>query len=126
MGKDGISLSEYYSGSHSGSSTTKTTTVTTTTTTTTSTTTTTTTTAPANVVYGDANEDKEVNMADAVLVMQYLSNPDTYGEGKPDGITKNGLANADCCNPGDGVTNADAAAIQGYKLGIVEALPVTD
>ena len=126
MGKDGISLSEYYSGSQSGSSTTKTTTVTTTPTTTTSTTTTTTTTTPANVVYGDANEDKEVNMADAVLVMQYLSNPDTYGEGKPDGITKNGLVNADCCNPGDGVTNADAAAIQGYKLGIVEALPVTD
>ena len=75
---------------------------------------------------GDANCDGSVNMADAVLIMQYLANPDVYGEGKPDGITKQGLSNADCCNSGDGVTNADAAAIQEYKLGLIDKLPKTD
>ena len=62
-------------------------------------------------------------MADAVLIMQYLANPDVYGVGKPDGITKKGLDNADVCMRGDGVTNADASAIQEYKLGLIEKLP---
>ena len=76
---------------------------------------------------GDANCDKEVNMADAVLIMQSQANPDVYGLGKPDGITAVGLANADVAggasdNGGDGVTNADAAAIQEFKLGLRETL----
>ncbi len=82
--------------------------------------------ASPDILYGDANEDGSVNMADAVLIMQYLSNPDVYGEGKPDGITKNGLKLADCYTPGDGVTNADASAIQEYKLGIIESLPASE
>ncbi len=105
--------------------TTTTTTRTTTTTTTTSTTSTTTTTSPTPnpTLIGDANCDNEVNMADAVLIMQYLANPDVYGVGKSDGITRQGLANADCCTPGDGVTNADAGAIQEFKLSIIQSLP---
>ncbi len=79
---------------------------------------------PSGVVYGDANCDKNVNMADAVLIMQYLANPDVYGVGKPDGITKDGLDNADVSSRGDGVTNADASAIQEYKLGLISKLPV--
>nr|AEV59153.1 scaffoldin C [Ruminococcus flavefaciens] len=72
---------------------------------------------------GDANCDKEVNMADAVLIMQSQANPDVYGLGKADGITATGAANADVAGGtsdkgGDGVTNADAAAIQEYKLGL--------
>ena len=79
---------------------------------------------PKVTLYGDANCDKQVNMADAVLVMQYLSNPDVYGEGKKDGITSTGLANADVYGGGDGVTNSDASTIQEYKLGLVSKLPV--
>ena len=101
-------------------------TTTTTTTTTTSTTTSTTTTSQLKVtLWGDANCDKEVNMADAVLVMQYLSNPDTYGLGKPDGISELGRLNADVYDNGDGVTNSDASAIQEYKLGLKDTLPVS-
>ena len=55
-------------------------------------------------LYGDANCDFEVSMADAVLIMQSLANPDKY---VLDGI---GRINADM--DGDGITNADALAIQ--------------
>ena len=72
---------------------------------------------------GDANCDNDVNMADAVLIMQYLSNPDIYGVGKADGITEKGLENADVYG-NDGVTNADALAIQEYRLALIEKLPV--
>ena len=78
-----------------------------------------------DILWGDANCDNEVNMADAVLVMQYLANPDTYGLNKPDGITDRGRLNADVYDNGDGVTNSDASAIQEYKLGLVDALPVS-
>ena len=98
----------------------------TTTTSTTTTTTTTTTGIVDNKDLGNANCDKEVNMADAVLIMQYLANPDVYGVGKPDGITKKGLENGDCCDPGSGVTNADALSIQKFKLGIIPSLPEYD
>ena len=73
-----------------------------------------------DVLWGDANCDGEVNMADAVLVMQYLANPDTYGLNKPDGITEKGKANADVASHGDGITNNDALEIQSYKLGIID------
>ncbi len=62
----------------------------------------------------DANCDLEVNMADAVLIMQYISNPDKYGENGTDKnhITEQGKKNADIAGENDGVTNADALAIQ--------------
>ena len=47
-------------------------------------------------------------MADAVLIMQTLANPDKYK------LTENGRANADM--DGDGITNADALAIQKMLL----------
>ena len=71
---------------------------------------------------GDANCDTEVNMADAVLIMQALSNPDTYGLGKSEGITDRGWQNADVVGGGDGVTNLDAQEIQSFKLGLVDKL----
>lgn len=73
-----------------------------------------------DALWGDANCDGEVNMADAVLIMQYLANPDTYGLNKPDGITEKGKANADVASHGDGITNNDALEIQSYKLGIID------
>ena len=71
---------------------------------------------------GDANCDGEVNMADAVLVMQAISNPDKYGTGKPKGITSEGEAAADVDEPGSGLTNKDALKIQKYKLGLITSL----
>ena len=62
-------------------------------------------------------------MADAVLIMQYLSNPDVYGAGKPDGITADGLINGDVYEHGSGITNSDAVSIQSYKLGLIPSLP---
>ena len=65
-------------------------------------------------------------MSDAVLIMQALSNPDRYGinGSDPTHITAQGLMNADCCNPGDGVTNEDALAIQKLRLEIISTLPL--
>ena len=145
LGKNGISLGDYYAnyasseGSNidggskgnvkpsSTSTTTKTTTTTSKTTTTTTTSkTTTTTTIPVttgsnnpdvDIVYGDSNEDKKVNLADAVLIMQVKANPSKYS------LTAQGELNADCNAPGGGLTNADALAIQKYLLGLVKSLP---
>ncbi|MDE6678139.1 MAG: beta-mannosidase [Ruminococcus sp.] len=68
------------------------------------------------VTLGDANEDGNVNISDAVLIMQSISNPSEYK------LTKQGEENADVVD-GDGITNSDALAIQ-----LVEAklLKITD
>ena len=78
-----------------------------------------------DVVYGDANCDKSVDISDAVLVMQSIANPSKYGEKGTDKnhITEKGSVNADCSTPGDGVTNKDALAIQKYKLQLIKTLP---
>lgn len=77
------------------------------------------------LILGDANCDNELNMADAVLIMQSIANPDKFGENGTDKnhITEQGMENADCCNVGDGVTNADALAIQKYMLSLITSLP---
>ncbi len=98
------------------------TTTTTTTTTTSTTTTTTTTTTTGERTPGDSNCDGDVNLADAVLIMQYSANPDEYGLGKSKGMTQEGLANADVIGNNDGVTNLDALQIQKFKLGLVSKL----
>ncbi len=77
---------------------------------------------PEPTIYGDSNNDGEVNLSDAILIMQYVANPDVYGYGKRLGITAQGLANADVYG-NDGVTNRDALAIQKYKLSIISKLP---
>lgn len=59
---------------------------------------------PEPTLTGDATEDGEVNIADAVLIMQTLSNPDEYQ------LTPQGIANADIDS--DGVTAMDALTIQ--------------
>ncbi|MDE5771645.1 MAG: glycoside hydrolase [Ruminococcus sp.] len=58
------------------------------------------------VVYGDADESGDVNINDAVLIMQSIANPDKYK------LTEQGKANADVVDNGGGITNADALAIQ--------------
>lgn len=61
---------------------------------------------------GDANEDGEVSLADAVLIMQSLSNPDIFR------LTPQGKANADIYGDGDGVTAMDALQIQKIMIGL--------
>ncbi|MBR4627098.1 MAG: cellulose 1,4-beta-cellobiosidase [Ruminococcus sp.] len=70
-------------------------------------------------LWGDANCDGQVNMADAVLIMQSIGNPDKYGKGATEGITDKGEKNGDVENNGDGITNKDALKIQKYKLNLI-------
>ena len=70
-----------------------------------------------DILWGDANCDGQVNMADAVFVMQCVSNPDKYK------LTSKGEKNADVNENGNGITNKDALAIQKYKLNLISALP---
>ncbi|MDE7137897.1 MAG: hypothetical protein K2O29_05500 [Ruminococcus sp.] len=79
---------------------------TTTTTTTQTTTTTNTSTIRPDVAYGDADESGVVNINDAVLIMQYIANPDKYS------LSEQGKINADVVDNGNGITNSDALAIQ--------------
>ena len=67
-----------------------------------------------NANQGDANCDGIVNMADAVLIMQSLANPDKYGTNGTDErhLTAQGEKNADIAGDNDGVTNLDALAVQ--------------
>ena len=82
--------------------------------------------AEQSIVYGDANCDTNVNMADAVLVMQSIANGDEFGVGKPDGITEQGSANADVYLPGSGLTMLDAETIRSYVMELITSLPVTE
>ncbi|MBR3759685.1 MAG: dockerin type I repeat-containing protein [Ruminococcus sp.] len=81
-----------------------------------------------DVKYGDANADGNIALSDAIMIMQVIGNPDSYGMGgsDPSAITENGFNNADCCNPGDGLTNLDALAIQKYLLKLIPELPETN
>ena len=76
----------------------------------------------SDVVYGDANCDGSVSMADAVLIMQSIASPSKYGTNgtNEQHITLKGQNNADVSNRGDGVTNKDALAIQKNLLGLTE------
>ena len=107
------------------------TTTTTTTTTTSTTTTTTTTTAPIitttqndnggsvkeATVWGDANCDGKVNLGDAVLIMQSISNPSAFQ------LTDQGKVNADVYQNGSGITTQDATSIQKFLLQSITKLP---
>ena len=145
LGNNGLSLNEFYTtyasseGSNldggtvldkagkpveigsSGTTTTTTTDNKTTTTTGTTTTTTTNGNTTSGILYGDANVDQEVNVADAVLIMQSLSNPNEYK------LSEQGKKNADVVG-GDGVTAKDALAIQLIGLNLVkpEQFPLDD
>ena len=70
---------------------------------------------------GDANGDDDVNVADAVFIMQALSNPSEYK------ISEYCLEIADVVNKGDGVTSMDALAIQmiGINLLTADDFPIT-
>ena len=77
------------------------------------------------ILYGDANCDGSVDISDAVLIMQSLSNPSKYGLTGDDAshITMEGTINGDVTGSGDGITNSDALAIQKFLLKLIEILP---
>ena len=78
-----------------------------------------------NINYGDANCNGEVELSDAVLIMQSIANPSTYGinGNTPSHITSQGQLNSDVSGHNDGVTNNDALAIQKYCLKLISTLP---
>lgn len=73
--------------------------------------------ADTEVVYGDANTDGDVSIADAVLIMQAMVNADEYK------LSAQGVNNADVCNRGDGITSADALSIQKLIANLITELP---
>ena len=66
-----------------------------------------------NSVEGDSNCDGQLDMADAVLIMQSLANPNKHS------MTAQGRFNADL--GGDGITTGDALTIQRKLLGLDRA-----
>lgn len=69
---------------------------------------------------GDSNCDGRVTIADATAIIQALGNADEYS------LSEQGAKNADCYNPGDGVTGKDANAIQHLEAKLITQLPVIE
>ena len=65
-------------------------------------------------LWGDANCDGKVTIADATAIIQALGNADEYK------LSEQGAVNADVIDNGDGVTGADANAIQAIEAGFVK------
>ncbi|WP_296574537.1 glycoside hydrolase family 9 protein [Ruminococcus sp.] len=99
--------------------------VTTATTTSTATTATAATSETSVIMAGDANCDAQVDMGDAVLIMQALANPNKFGVTGSDEhhITQQGALNADVIGK-DGMTNEDAVTIQKYLLKLITSLQI--
>lgn len=70
-----------------------------------------------NTVYGDANLDSKVTLADALAILQFVANENKYPLGEQ------AKKNADCFNPGDGITGMDAVAVQLYDVNEITKLP---
>ncbi len=75
------------------------------------------TTATSPVLYGDANLDKKVTVADAVAILQHVALKDKYG------LEGEALDNADVFSRGDGVTAMDALSIQKFDAKVISELP---
>lgn len=78
-----------------------------------------------DVVWGDANCDGVVSMADAVLILQSLASPDKYGvNGSEAGhITAQGVKNGDVYENGSNLTASDASSIQKFCIKLISKLP---
>lgn len=71
----------------------------------------------ADTLYGDANCDGKVTIADATAIVQALGNEDEYA------LSEEGKNNADVYNRGDGVSGMDAVSIQKIEAGLLTTLP---
>lgn len=106
---NGISLSDYYGGTSIGDKTEPSTSATTDST-------------SEEIRFGDANCDGKVEIADATLILQFLTNKDEYS------LTSQGLLNADVIGNSDGVTASDALTIQKVDAGVYKLtdLPIKE
>ena len=80
---------------------------------------------PVNqTIWGDANCDYEVDLSDAILIMQSIANPNKYGLGGTSlsAITEKGKLQADVDTSVKGVTGDDAVMIQEYLLKKISSL----
>ncbi len=68
-------------------------------------------------LWGDADFDGDVDLADAVAVVSYVADPAKYP------LSAEGAYLADVSNNGDGISAADAIAIQGHLLDSSKVLP---
>ena len=76
---------------------------------------------PGDDLWGDANLDGVVTIADATTILQYIGNKDKYE------LSRQSKSNADVVDNGDGITPKDALAIQmlDAKLLSETDLPIT-
>ncbi len=72
-------------------------------------------TSSENIIYGDADDNGYVNIADAVSIVSFIANPKLYPLTNYDAT--------DVSNRGDGINAADAIAVQNFILGNIKALP---
>ncbi len=70
-----------------------------------------------NIVYGDVNDNGEVDIADAVAIMSYAANPETST------LDSNALNRGDVYQRGDGVGVNDAVSVQKYLTKVITTLP---
>ena len=80
---------------------------------------------PDDILWGDANCDGKVDLSDAVMILQSISNPDKYGvNGSSEShITAQGVLNGDVYANGTGLTPQDALSIQKYVAELITELP---
>ncbi|MBP5363239.1 MAG: hypothetical protein J6Y71_09510 [Ruminococcus sp.] len=69
--------------------------------------------------YGDANGDLKLSVSDSVAILQYIANKDQYP-------IRSGQSNADCYEPGSGITAMDALTVLQVDAGVLsqDDLPV--
>lgn len=70
-------------------------------------------------IWGDANDDGKVDVADVVAIAAYVGN--SYSNN----LTSKGISNADVHMNGNGITADDALVVQQYIAKIVTELPIS-
>ncbi len=77
-----------------------------------------------SILWGDTNLDGEVDMGDAIIIMQSLSNPQKYGVNGTDEnhITEEGLLRGDVDISSIGLTSNDALTIQKFLINKIYSL----
>jgi hypothetical protein len=72
-----------------------------------------------DIIYGDANCDGKVTIADSTAILQSLGNNDKYG------LSEQGTVNGDV-DGNTGITAADALTIQKYDAKLISSLPLSE
>ncbi len=71
------------------------------------------------LIYGDADDSGEVNLADAVTIVSYIANAELYP------LNEKQIDLADVANRGDGINADDAITVQKHLLGEITELPAS-